>query len=310
MFDSIIILGPTASGKTSVSIKLAKLLNTEIINADSMQIYKELNIGTAKPSLSEQYNVKHHLLDFVDPKESFSVEQYKNLAMPIIKDLIKNKKVPIIVGGTGFYIESLINNYTYGKSVKDETIRQKYNDLAKTNGNEYVYNILKQIDPVSAEKIHCNDLKRTIRAIEIFETTGIKKSEIDNNLTNMQSEINPLIIALNWNREELYSRINKRVEIMLKNGLINEVKHLLSLGITLNNQCMQGIGYKEIISYLNGEMSLSDATELIKQSTRRYAKRQITWFKRITNAVWFNLSECSEQDVIDYCLKEIKKESN
>lgn len=309
MFDSIIILGPTASGKTSVSIKLAKLLNTEIINADSMQIYKELNIGTAKPNLAEQENIKHHLLDFVDPKESFSVEQYKNLAMPIIKDLINNKKVPIIVGGTGFYIESLINNYTYGKSVKDESIRQKYNDLAKTNGNEYVYNILKQIDPVSAEKIHYNDLKRTIRAIEIYETTGIKKSEIDNNSTNMQSELNPLIIALNWNREELYSRINKRVEIMLQNGLINEVKHLLNLGITLNNQCMQGIGYKEIVSYLNGEMSLSDATELIKQSTRRYAKRQITWFKRIANTVWFNLSECSEQDVINYCLKEIKKES-
>lgn len=307
MFDSIIILGPTASGKTSISIKLAKLLNTEIINADSMQVYKQLNIGTAKPSLAEQNGIKHHLLDIVDPKENFSVEQYKSLAMPIIKNLIKNKKTPIIVGGTGFYIESLINNYSYGKSIKDESVRQKYNNLATEFGNEYVYNILKEIDPISSEKIHSNDLKRVIRAIEIFETTGIRKSEIDKNSTNMQSEINPLIITLNWNREELYSRINNRVDIMLKNGLLAEVESLLKSGITLNNQCMQGIGYKELVSYLNNEFSLVQATELIKQSTRRYAKRQITWFKRIESAKWFNLSECTEQDIINYCLNEIKK---
>ena len=227
MFDSIIILGPTASGKTSISIKLAKLLNTEIINADSMQIYKNLNIGTAKPSKSEQDGIKHNLLDFVEPNKEFSVEQYRELALPIIKNLINNKKVPIIVGGTGFYIESLLNNYSYGKSTKNIEIREKYNKLALDYGNEYVYNILKKIDPVSAEKIHSNDLKRVIRAIEIFDTTGIKKSEISTMQTNSKSPLNPLIIALNWNRDELYERINKRVNIMLENGLINEVKDLL-----------------------------------------------------------------------------------
>ncbi len=307
MFDSIIILGPTASGKTSISIKLAKLLNTEIINADSMQIYKNLNIGTAKPSKSEQDGIKHNLLDFVEPNKEFSVEQYRELALPIIKNLINNKKVPIIVGGTGFYIESLLNNYSYGKSTKNIEIREKYNKLALDYGNEYVYNILKKIDPVSAEKIHSNDLKRVIRAIEIFDTTGIKKSEISTMQTNSKSPLNPLIIALNWNRDELYERINKRVNIMLENGLINEVKDLLKLGINSNNQCMQGIGYKEIVLYLENKLSLTEATELIKQSTRRYAKRQITWFKRIQNAVWFNLSLSTQEDVIKYCLNEIKK---
>ena len=307
MFDSIIILGPTASGKTSISIKLAKLLNTEIINADSMQIYKNLNIGTAKPSKSEQDGIKHNLLDFVEPNKEFSVEQYRELALPIIKNLINNKKVPIIVGGTGFYIESLLNNYSYGKSTKSIEIREKYNKLALDYGNEYVYNILKKIDPVSAEKIHSNDLKRVIRAIEIFDTTGIKKSEISTMQTNSKSPLNPLIIALNWNRDELYERINKRVNIMLENGLINEVKDLLKLGINSNNQCMQGIGYKEIVLYLENKLSLTEATELIKQSTRRYAKRQITWFKRIQNAVGFNLSLSSQEDVIKYCLNEIKK---
>lgn len=306
MFDSVIILGPTASGKTTISIALAKILNTEIINADSMQIYKQLNIGSAKPTKKEQEGIKHHLLDFVDPTKEFSVEQYKSLAMPIINKLIENKKIPIIVGGTGFYIESLISNYSYGKSAKNDEVREKYNNLAKLYGNQYVYDILKNIDPKAAEKIHPNDVKRTIRAIEIFETTGIKKSEILNNNT-MQNGINPLIIALNWNRDTLYARINKRVDLMIENGLIDEVKYLLDNGLSIKNQCMQGIGYKELVAFLNNQISLAESVEQIKQSTRHYAKRQITWFKRLQNATWFNLSVCSENDVISYCVEQLKK---
>lgn len=307
MYNSIIILGPTASGKTSLAINLAKKLNTEIINADSMQIYKDLNIGTAKPTMLEQAGIKHHLLDFVNSFEQFSVEQYKTLAMPIITNLINEKKIPIIVGGTGFYVDSLLNNYSYGKAIKSDEVRKKYNELALNYGNEYVYNILNEIDPVSAKQIHYNDLKRVIRAIEIYETTGIKKSELGTMQTKENNLLKPLIIVLNWNRDILYNRINSRVDLMINNGLIDEVKNLLNKGLTINNQSMQGIGYKELIEYLNNNCSLEAAIENIKQATRRYAKRQITWFKRVENAIWFNLNECNENDVINYCLNEITK---
>lgn len=304
MYNSIIILGPTASGKTDISIKIAKALNTEIINADSMQIYKELNIGTAKASVAEQEGIKHHLLDFVDPTKEFSVSEYKNLAMPIITNLINNKKVPIIVGGTGFYVQSLLTNFEYGNSYKNEQLRAELTEIANEKGNQAVHDILKQIDIDSANKIHYNDLKKVIRAIEIFKMSNKKKSELNNTMqTNTQSVLKPLIIALNWNRETLYERINFRVDSMIKNGLINEVKNLVNkYNLTINNQSMQGIGYKEILSFLNNECSQTEAIEKIKISTRHYAKRQITWFKNQLNATWFNLSEVTTTDVIKFVL--------
>lgn len=308
MYNTIIVLGPTASGKTDVSIQLAKALNTEIINADCMQIYKHLNIGTAKATPEEQQNIPHHLLDFVEPTQEFSVSEYKSLAMPIIKNLIDNGKIPVIVGGTGFYVQSLLTNYDYGNSCKSEELRTKLNLLAEKEGNNAVYEILKSVDPESAKKIHCNDVKRVIRAIEIFELSGIKKSEINNTMqTNTQNFIKPLIIALNWNRPDLYSRINLRVDIMISNGLINEVENLVkTFNLSNNNQCMQGIGYKEVLEHLDNKINLDELKEKIKINTRHYAKRQLTWFKNQIDATWYNLSEMSKENVVNDILNKIK----
>lgn len=308
MFNSIIILGPTASGKTEISIALAKKLNTEIINADCMQIYKELDIGTAKATIEEQDGIKHHLLDFVEPTKEFSVSDYKTLAMPIITELINNNKIPIIVGGTGFYVQSLLTNYIYGNSYKSETLRTELNKIANEKGNIFLHNMLKDIDKESANKIHPNDTKRVIRAIEIYKLSGNKKSQLISTMqTNMQSPLKPLIIVLNRNRDELYNRINLRVDLMIKSGLINEIKNLVSTyDLTINNQCMQGIGYKEILEYLDGNISLEQSIEKIKTSTRHYAKRQLTWFRNQVDAVWINLSEISKVDAVNTIITNLK----
>ncbi len=308
MFNCVMILGPTASGKTEVSIKLAKKLNTEIVNADCLQIYKHLNIGTAKATLNEQDGIKHHLLDFVEPTSEFSVSEYKSLAMPIITNLINNNKIPIIVGGTGFYAQSLITNLEYGNSFKDENLRKKLNNLATEKGNLFVYEMLKNIDEESAKKIHPNDVKRVIRAIEIFQLSGVKKSQLNNTMqTNTQNPLKPLIIVINRNRDELYNRINLRVDLMIKNGLIDEVKNLqTTYNLTINNQSMQGIGYKEILEYLNNKLSLEEAIDKIKTSTRHYAKRQITWFKNQVDGIWFNLSDINVDEVVNKIISLLK----
>lgn len=308
MFNCVMILGPTASGKTEVSIKLAKKLNTEIVNADCLQIYKHLNIGTAKATLNEQDGIKHYLLDFVEPTSEFSVSEYKSLAMPIITNLINNNKIPIIVGGTGFYAQSLITNLEYGNSFKDENLRKELNNLATEKGNLFVYEMLKNIDEESAKKIHPNDVKRVIRAIEIFQLSGVKKSQLNNTMqTNTQNPLKPLIIVINRNRDELYNRINFRVDLMIKNGLIDEVKNLqTNYNLTINNQSMQGIGYKEILEYLNNKLSLEEAIDKIKTSTRHYAKRQITWFKNQVDGIWFNLSDINVDEVVNKIISLLK----
>ena len=242
MYNCIIIAGPTASGKTKISVELAKRLNGEIVNADSMQIYKELNIGTAKITEEEKENIPHHIFDVADKFEEFTVSNYRELALPLIKKLIAENKTPIIVGGTGFYINSLLYDLEYGNSNKDETLRKKYEDLAKEFGNEYVFNILKEMDIESAKKLHANDLKRVIRAIEIFETTGTKKSAMQNTMQNVTTGLKPLILGLEFDREKLYERINLRVDIMVNNGLIDEVKSLVNAGLNSNHQSMTGIG--------------------------------------------------------------------
>lgn len=307
MYNCIIIAGPTASGKTKISIELAKRLNGEIINADSMQVYKELNIGTAKINEEEKENIPHHLFDFVDKFDDFTVADYKKLASPLIQNLIKEQKTPIIVGGTGFYINSLLYDFDYGNSVKDDVIRKKYEDLAKQFGNEYVYDILKKIDIESAKNLHANDLKRVIRAIEIFEITGQKKSDMQNTTQTFSNGLKPLILGLNMDRDKLYNKINLRVDLMVKNGLVEEVKNLVNQGLNLSHQSMNGIGYKEIYKYLNNEISLDDAIELIKKNTRNYAKRQITWFKRVPTIKWIDVTngvfENQIEDIINEFLK-------
>lgn len=306
MYDSIIILGATATGKTNISINLAKKLNTEIVNADSMYIYKGLNIGTAKPTIDEMNGIVHHLIGFVEPYATYNVSEYRSDAKEKIKQIIFKDKLPIIVGGTGFYIDSLINNYSYGETIKDESIRTKLEQDLDKYGKDYLYDQLKKYDPDSINKLHPNDTKRVIRALEIYLSSGIKKSEIVNSEPAILK--NPLIIGLTYPREQLYDRINLRVDLMIKNGLVDEVTQLYNLGLNPeNHQSMKGIGYKEIISYIRNECTLDDAIDKIKQHSRNYAKRQITWFKRNENIIWFDASE--DKNIVDKIINLLNKKN-
>ncbi len=275
----IVICGPTASGKSKIAIDIAKELNTEIISADSLAIYKKLDIGTAKPTIEEQRQVKHHLIDCVEPFSTFTVDEYKSLAEPIINDLLNKGKTPIICGGTGYYIKSLLYEFSYGNCGSDENIRKKYQKIALEKGNEYLFDILKSVDFPTSQKLYPNDTMRVIRALEIYELTGTRKSDIVDELT---PKYNFFAFMPQFDREVLYDRINKRVDLMIDNGLIEEVKSLMDLGLTLENQCMQGIGYKEVYEAIQNN-DLSNVGEVIKQNTRRYAKRQITYFKKLEN---------------------------
>lgn len=273
----IIICGPTASGKSSLAIECAKILNSEIISADSMNIYRYLDIGTAKPTKKEMSIVPHHMIDVVSPFDEYSVSDYKKEVEPILNNLIANSKIPIVCGGTGFYINSILYDLSYGNSSANIQVREKYKQIALEKGNEYVYNILKEKDYDSAIKLHYNDSKRVIRALEIVES-GVKKSDIHDDFT---PKYNYKAYAIEYPRELLYERINQRVDVMVSNGLVDEVQKLKQMGITKKHQCAQGIGYKEIFDYLDGQISLSDAVDLIKLNTRHYAKRQKTFFKRL-----------------------------
>ncbi len=273
----LIICGPTASGKSDLAVECAKLLDSEVVSADSMYIYKKLDIGTAKPNEKEMQGVKHHLIDVVSPFDSFSVSDYKALAQPIIDELINRGKIPVICGGTGFYINSILYDLSYGKGEANLEIRDKYKKLAEEKGNEYVYSILQELDSETAKKLHFNDVKRVIRALEICET-GVKKSEI---IDDFDPKYDYKAFSIDHQRETLYERINKRVDLMVNNGLIDEIKGLLNLGVNKDCQCMQAIGYKEILEYLDGLCTLEQAVDNIKLNTRHYAKRQITFFKKL-----------------------------
>lgn len=306
MYDSIIILGSTATGKTDISIELAKKFNTEIINADSMYIYKNLNIGTAKPTAEEMAGVKHHLISIVNENETFNVSQYRELAEAKISEFKDKGLLPIIVGGTGFYIDSLIKNYSYGETGSNSHLREQLQADLDKYGKEYIFEQLRALDPVSASKLHLNDTVRVIRAIEIAKSSINTKSNIVNNEKPILAK--PLLIGLNMDRDVLYSRINRRVDIMLENGLINEVKALFDRGYTPeNSQCMKGIGYKEIVDYLQGNCDLDTAIEKIKQHTRNYAKRQITWFKRNTDIIWFDSHKLNKKDIVEEIIKVYNK---
>ena len=277
----LVIAGPTAVGKTKLGIECAKLFNGEIISADCMQVYKKLDIGTAKASPDEQAQAVHHMIDFVDPKENYDVAQFKEQATNLIKDISSRGKLPIVVGGTGMYIESLLYPFEFCNSEKNEQIRSCYKKLLEEKGNQYVYDLLVKIDPKTAQKLHPNDTKRVIRALEIYDTTGIPKSE---QVQEKISDYDYKLLFLNTDREVLYDRINKRVDIMLYEGLENEVKSLLAEGITRENQCFQGIGYREFFDYFDNKISYDELISKIKQDSRNYAKRQITWFRHMKNA--------------------------
>ena len=278
----LIICGATASGKSELAVKCASLLNSEIISADALDVYRGLNIGTAKPTENERGGIKHHLLDVVDADKTFSVGDYKEIARPVVDELIKAGKIPVICGGTGFYINSILYDFSYGNSAANLAAREKYMQLAEEQGKNAVFDILQSVDRETAEKLHPNDLKRVVRALEIYES-GTKKSDIKDEKIPVYDYA---AYSIDYDRDELYSRIDTRVDKMIENGLIGEVKNLIKSGITLKNQSMQGIGYKEIYAYLNGDCTLQGAIAAIKLNTRHYAKRQITFFKKLQGLIW------------------------
>ena len=281
----IVICGPTASGKTALSIELAKKINGEIVSADSMQIYKDMNIGTAKPTIEEMQGIKHYLLDFVSPEERYSVAQYKQDAKRAIKEIIKKGKTPIIVGGTGLYVDSLIYEIEYNDIKIDEEYRNKLEAIVEKNGLEELYKKALEIDPVAMEKISKNDKKRIMRILEIYKATGKTKTQQELESRKKPVEYDYRIFAINWDREILYQRINKRVDIMIEQGLVNEVKNILDKYDKFPT-AMQGLGYKEVVDYINGIYTKEEMIEKIKMETRRYAKRQLTWFRKNKQTIW------------------------
>ena len=292
----IIIAGPTAVGKTKYAIEVAKAMDGEIVSCDSMQLYQFMDIGSAKPTAEEQAEVKHYLVDEIDPREPFSVAEYQKRAKAAIFDIFKKGKTPVLSGGTGLYVNSLIYDMDFSAPPVGTEYREKLEKLAEEHGNEAVYNRLKEVDPMAAERIHVNNLKKMIRAIEVAENAekGIKPFEESFIKTKDYSY---QLIGLSRDREELYDRINLRVDLLVEMGLIEEIKSLLAMGLTEENISMKGIGYKEIIGYLHGEYDLEHAIYLVKRNTRHYAKRQMTWFKRYDDIIWFNISNYPSDEV-------------
>ena len=276
----IVVAGPTASGKTGLAIDIANYVGGEIVSADSMQIYKYMNIGSAKPTQEERAQAVHHMIDFLEPDAEFSVADYTEMAHKVIADIYERGKIPIMAGGTGLYINSVVNDVTFGEMDTDYELREILRKTAEEKGSEYLLHMLSEFDEMSAKRLHPNNLRRIIRAIEFYKITGKPISEHQEETKKTQSRYNPLMLCVNWDREELYDRINRRVDMMMDEGLLDEVKRLMDMGYTKDLNSMQGIGYKEVMDYFDGKASLEETVEIIKQSSRRYAKRQLTWFRR------------------------------
>ena len=287
----VVIAGPTACGKTASSVLLAKKIGGEIISADSMQVYKYMDIGTAKITEDEKEGVPHYLIDEFMPDNEFNIKIFQQRANEYIEKIYNNGHIPILVGGTGFYINSVVYNNNFMETNSDNSIRKKLEEEAEKYGAEYLYEKLKNIDFEYAQNIHYNNVKRVIRAIEFYMQTGCKLSEHNKNEHLKESPYNTAFFVLNMDRQKLYERINLRVDIMLKNGLENEVKKLLDLGYSPNLVSMQGLGYKEMIPYIKGEISLEQAVEEIKKGTRHFAKRQLTWFKHQAKGIWIDTTD-------------------
>ena len=292
----IVIWGPTASGKTALGVELAKKINGEIVSSDSMQIYKDMQIGTAKPTKEEMQGIKHYLIDFVCPDERYSVANYKKDAKIAIEQIIKKGKTPIIVGGTGLYIDSLIYEINYNVIELDEEFREKLEkEASTTEGLQNIYEQAKKIDPQAIQKISPNDKKRIIRVLEIYHATGQNKTEQEMN-SKSDPEFNYMVFAIDWPREILYERINKRVDIMIEQGLVQEVKNIKNKYKKFPT-AMQGLGYKEVVDYLEGKYTKEEMIEKIKMETRRYAKRQLTWFRKNKETIWIDGSQNTNENV-------------
>lgn len=292
----LIICGATATGKSALAVDCARKLDTEIISADSQLVYKGLNIGTAKPTVAERGGIVHHMIDLVGAKESFSVSDYERLALPVIDGLLKQDKVPVICGGTGFYINSVLYDLSYGNAEADGRIRDKYNKILQDRGKEYLFSLLQKVDPESAAVLHVNDAKRVIRALEIYESTGRRKSE---QRDKKEARYDYLAVAVDYPRADLYRRIDCRVDVMFNSGLIAEVKKLLESGVDKNCQCLQAIGYKEVVEGLNLGYNESTMRDIIKRNTRHYAKRQITFFKKLNGIIWLKPQEATPEKIME-----------
>ena len=305
----IVICGPTASGKTALSIELAKRINGEVVSADSMQIYDEMSIGTAKPDEEEMQGIKHYLIGNVSPTTRYSVSDYKSDAMNAIEEIINKNKMPIVVGGTGLYVNSLIYGIDYPEVKTDLEYREKLEKIAKKDGLKHLYEKAMQIDPEAAKNISENDKKRIIRILEIYKETGKTKTQLEIESRKNGVPYDYRVFAINMPREILYDRINRRVDIMIERGLIDEVKQLYEKYGEELRTAVQGIGYKEVIDYLNGVYSKEEMVEKIKMETRRYAKRQLTWFRKIQDIIWIDgLNDI--QNNVDIILEEIKSEKH
>ena len=282
----IIITGPTASGKTALSVELAKRIGGEIISADSMQVYRYMDVGSAKVTVEEMDGVPHHLIDVLDPQDSFNVVIFQEMAKEAIKKIYANGHIPIVAGGTGFYIQALLYDIDFTDNDGDMEYRHHLEELAKEQGAEVFHSMLKEVDPPSAEAIHANNVKRVIRALEFYKKTGQRISDHNEEERQKESPYNFAYYVLNMDRATLYDRIDLRVDKMIEAGLEEEVKQLKAMGCTRDMVSMQGLGYKEILDYLNGELSLEEAVYILKRDTRHFAKRQLTWFKREKDVTW------------------------
>lgn len=301
----VVICGPTASGKTALSIELAKQIDGQIVSADSMQIYKEMNIGSAKPTKEEMQGIKHYMLDFVLPSQRYSVAEYKKDASNAICEIINNGKTPIIVGGTGLYIDSLIYNIEYQEIEFDEEYRKKLEEEVKEKGLESLYERAKQIDPEAIKNISPNDKKRILRILEIYKATNKTKTEQEIESRKNEVQYDYQVYALDMPRKDLYERIDKRVDIMIDQGLIEEVKQILEK-YKEQPTALQALGYKEIKEYLEGILTKQEAIDKVKQETRRYAKRQLTWFRKNKQTIWLN-AQAPKQENLEIIINNLNK---
>lgn len=292
----IILTGPTAVGKTAASIELAKAVNGEIISADSMQVYKYMDIGSAKITKEEMDGVPHHLVDVLDPMEDFNVVRFQQMAKAAMEGIYERGHIPIVVGGTGFYIQALLYDIDFTENENDDSYRKELEEMAKEKGEEFLHSQLALVDPESAEQIHFHNVKRVIRALEFYHQTGKKISEHNAEEREKESPYHSAYFVLTDDRARLYDRIDRRVDLMMEQGLLQEVEHLRDRGLKREDVSMQGLGYKELFGYFDGEYSLEEAVRIIKRDTRHFAKRQLTWFRRERDVIWIDKSQIGRED--------------
>ena len=305
----VVLTGPTAVGKTKLSIALAKALGGEIISADSMQVYKHMDIGSAKITEKEMDGVPHHLIDVLSPFEEFHIVRFQELAKKAVEDIYSRGRIPVFVGGTGFYIQAVTKDIDFTEGEEDKEYREELSRLAAEKGNECLHEMLRNIDPKSAEEIHANNVKRVIRALEFYKENGFPISQHNEEQKQNETPYNLAYFVLNAPRELLYERIDRRVDEMMENGLMEEVQKLKDMGCRRDMTSMQGLGYKEILSFLDGEVPLEEAVRILKRDTRHFAKRQLTWFRRESDVIWLDKDKFSfdEEKILEYMLSVCKE---